>query len=202
MPSWLDLREGGAANAAPSVTTERPNVLIIVLDDQAMGKLEAMPHTRRWFREKGLTFNRHYVSTPLCCPSRSSIFTGQYPHNHGVRLNTDYRNLNAEHTMQAYLHQAGYRTAMAGKYLNATLDSPPYWDRWASMRRGYHNVAFNVDGTERRVPRYSTDFIGKKAVEFLGDFQSVDNEPWFLYLAPFAPHKPAGTGASMSPAWK
>ena len=61
-----------------------PNVLLIVTDDQrANGTLSAMPEVRR-LRNEGADFRRAYATTPFCCPSRGSIVTGLYTHNHGV----------------------------------------------------------------------------------------------------------------------
>ncbi len=172
----------------------RPNILVIVTDDQAIKQMQRMAQTNQWFREEGRTFSKAFVSIPLCCPSRSSIFTGQYPHNHGVKINSDYRKLDPETTMQAYLQKAGYQTAIAGKYLNSSLDNPPYWDRWGTMRlpgSGYYSTEFNIDGTIKTIPGYSTDHLAHKASEYLFNFEDDDQLPWFLYVAPFAPHSPA-----------
>ncbi|MDQ4027833.1 MAG: sulfatase-like hydrolase/transferase, partial [Actinomycetota bacterium] len=102
--------------AAPSrhvqAATRRrpPNVLIILTDDQrADGTLEAMPHTTRWFAKRGTRFVNAYATTPVCCPSRASFFTGKYAHNHGVRTNAPEQasNLDQSTTLQRYLQDAG-----------------------------------------------------------------------------------------------
>jgi len=79
---------GSVSSPAQSWVDRRPNILIIVTDDQRDG-LAVMPATRRWFGRGGTTFNRAYATTPLCCPARASIMTGRYAHNHGVRGNAD-----------------------------------------------------------------------------------------------------------------
>jgi len=82
---------------------------------------------------------------------------------------------------------------MAGKYLNRwPLTKPPPWfDRWAHANGGYFDRPWDVDGPIRRVPTYTTTFIGDKALEYLADFDKADDaRPWFLYLATFAPHNP------------
>ena len=78
---------GIAAFAGVRVRAARaatPNILVIVADDRRAHTLNVMPRTRRIFFENGRSFPRGFVTTPLCCPSRASIFTGLYAHNHGV----------------------------------------------------------------------------------------------------------------------
>ena len=174
---------------------ERPNVLIIVTDDQRAteGTLAVMPRTRRWFRHKGTRFKHAFATTPLCCPARASILTGRYAHNHGVYTNQGKPDLDHAHTIQGYLDGAGYRTAMAGKYFNdwPLRRRPPRFDRFAMFDGGYFNRRFNVDGTMTNVASYSTTFIGRQARGFLRDFDSAsDADPWLLYVAPYGPHAP------------
>jgi arylsulfatase A-like enzyme len=118
----------------------RPNVLVIVTDDQrASGTVidGVMPETRRWFRNGtpsgapgGTEFTQGFSTTPVCCPARATIFTGQYVHNHGVNENTvagtpsqDPDNPTYQvqpHTLQRYLRdRANYRTGLFGKFLNS-----------------------------------------------------------------------------------
>ncbi len=183
-----------------------PNVLIIVTDDQR-GGLEVMPRTRRWFARGGTRFARAFATTPVCCPSRASIFTGRYAHNHGVKRNPDVDQLDHLSTIQSYLKGWGYRTAISGKYLNQWDLSrrPPFFDRWAiTASGGYYNAEFNVDGTRRTVRRYSTGFIRDYAIDRVRDFETIDPQPWFLYVATWAPHgrftpEPKYRGARVSP---
>jgi arylsulfatase A-like enzyme len=96
-----------------------PNVLVFMTDDQrGRGALDAMPSVREWFVQGGRRFPRAIATTPVCCPSRASVFTGRYAHNHGVRSNNDGSSLNHATTMQRHLQDAGYLTAYAGKFLN------------------------------------------------------------------------------------
>ncbi|HEX2031836.1 MAG TPA: sulfatase [Actinomycetota bacterium] len=169
-----------------------PNVLIIVTDDQR-GGLGVMPQTRRWFAKDGTRFARAFATTPVCCPSRASIFTGRYAHNHGVKRNPQAEELDQFTTIQSYLKEAGYRTAISGKYLNKwDLSSPPpFFDRWAiTASGGYYNAEFNVDGVRQTVPEYSTTFIRDYAVDRIEEFELLDPQPWFLYVATWAPHGP------------
>ena len=152
-----------------------------------------MPDTLHFFFERGREFPRGFVTTPNCCPSRASIFTGLFAHNHGIRSNGS-ANLPQDVTVQRYLHDAGYKTAILGKYLNSWPlgKAPPFFDRWALIRPdSYVDALFNVDGTVAHVPGYSTDVIGSRAVRFLRAFDRQDDRPWFLYVAPVAPHRPS-----------
>jgi arylsulfatase A-like enzyme len=176
-----------------SAATEPPNVLIIVTDDQRVGTLDVMPRTVRFFQSQGRTFPRGFVTTPLCCPSRASIFTGLYAHNHGVKTNGHGKSLPQDLTLQRYLTDAGYTTALAGKYLNSwplRMD-PPYFDHWAVAEPStYRNPDFNIDGTVTTLRGYSTDVLASRAVRLLRRFEATDSQPWFLYVAPVAPHSP------------
>jgi arylsulfatase A-like enzyme len=124
---------GQLPTSSATGATGRPNVLIIVTDDQR-GGLGVMPATRTWLKKGGTKFDNAFVTTPLCCPSRASIFTGRYTHNHHVYSNDgEGPSLIQESTLQYYLQQAGYETALYGKYLNGWDIShpPPYFDKYA-----------------------------------------------------------------------
>jgi arylsulfatase A-like enzyme len=170
----------------------RPNVLVIVTDDARAETLEAMPKTRRWIADAGVTYTNGFATTPSCCPSRASIFSGRYVHNHGVLRQQLADHLDQGTTLASELRDAGYATAMAGKFLNRwPLERPPPgFDRYALANGGYYDQTWAVDGATRRVPTYSTTFIGDRALAFLDERAADDARPWFLYLATFAPHDP------------
>ena len=172
---------------------ERPNILIIVVDDQRLGTLDVMPNVVSGFGGAGTEYTNAFVTTPLCCPSRGSIFTGRYAHNHHVAANAGHavQSLDQKTTLAYYLKRAGYRTGIFGKYFNPwPLDRrPPYFDRYAVTNFNYYDAKFNVQGRRRIIERYSTDFISDKAAGFIKDGAEVD-EPWFLYVAPNAAHAP------------
>ena len=152
-----------------------------------------MPHTRRFFARGGTTFSNAFATTPLCCPSRASIFTGRYAHNHGVLKNKDSRKLDSRTTLQFYFQEeTDYATALVGKYLNSwpVTDDPPHFDRWASYSGRYYGRPFNVNGRTTSTDRYSTYEMADRAVSFLRNFERVDERPWFLYVATVAPHPP------------
>jgi arylsulfatase A-like enzyme len=170
----------------------QPNVLIIMTDDQRTDTMSVMPRTHRWFVDHGTRFPSAFATTPLCCPSRASIMTGRYVHNHGVRDNYSALLLDQRSTLQRYLQEAGYLTGISGKYMNAwpLYTPPPHFHRWSIMNYGYRAAKFNTDGFVRRQPGYATDVIGEKAVRFLRFFETDDARPWALYVNPFAPHDP------------
>ena len=175
---------------------ERPNVLVIMTDDQRdQGTMSVLPAVRRLFGEGGVNYRNAYATTPLCCPSRASIFTGQYAHNHGVRANAQGKRLPHNRTIQRYLHDEGYRTGLFGRFVNAwdLSDDPPHFDDWTLYERGrpYYNLTYNVDGDIRRVPGYSTTFLGDQAKAFIEQQEGNDLQPWLMFVTPFAPHTPA-----------
>lgn len=146
--------DGGARGDGESGTRGRPNIILVVADDQRADSIACMPKLQKTF-EKGVTFTNSFVSTPLCCPGRTSLLTGRYAHAHGVQTNGDAeegdtratpgardfnQNGNDELTFARWLKAAGYTTGFYGKYLNGyedllvdatdANDVPPYWDVW------------------------------------------------------------------------
>jgi arylsulfatase A-like enzyme len=189
---------GAGAKARRRSPGARPNILVVMTDDQRFDTMDVMLQTRRWMTRKATVFEQAFATTPQCCPSRASVLTGRYAHNHMVLRNSDGPLLDHSTTIQRYLQDAGYKTAMLGKLLNAwnVKSSPQYWDKWAVLApisgkaNGYYDSPFNVNGRVRTVESYSTDFISHKAHRFLDSFESQDSAPWFIYVTPFAPHGP------------
>lgn len=156
--------------------TCNPNILLVITDDQAQGTMEAMPETLEFFREGGTEFVQGYVTQPLCCPSRASIFSGQYPHNHGVNTNNGAL-FNADRSWQRYLHDSGYLTGMIGKYLNLVdNEDAPHFD--------YHSGEF-----EKNAPDYELR-MEASALEFLAASEQSDEQPWALVYSTRSPHGP------------
>jgi hypothetical protein len=113
---------GLGTTTAAAQSAEPPNIVLVLTDDQRWDTLRAMPTVQKELVAHGVTFTNSFVANPLCCPSRSSIFTGQYSHSTGVYLNSGpHGGLRAFHdsrTIATVLHSAGYTTGLFGKYLN------------------------------------------------------------------------------------
>jgi arylsulfatase A-like enzyme len=203
----------------PVVQDGRPNIVFVLTDDLSMNLLRFMPHVLAMERQ-GLTFRNYFVSDSLCCPSRASIFTGNFPHDTGVYGNTGphggfkvfFDRGEEQHTFGTALRDAGYRTAMMGKYLNGYLATkgtahdgtaanvaanyiPPGWTRWDGAGYGYpeFNYVLNSDGELQfhghQPSDYLTDVLARDGIDFIN--RSVqDAKPFFLELATFAPHAP------------
>ncbi|HYO31081.1 MAG TPA: sulfatase [Thermomicrobiales bacterium] len=195
------LPPGLARAAAP------PNIVVVVTDDMRTSDWQALPKTKKLLAD-GTTFLNFFLTTPTCCPSRTSILTGQYAHNHGVLTNEDkgaptggltaFRRQDlADDTVASALGRAGYRPGIVGKFLNgyAAGDRPiEGWDRWVvPADKGYTDFELNVDGETRRERGYSTDVLRDEAVRFIEE--TPDRQPLFLYFAPKAPHGPATPAA-------
>ena len=196
------LMPGFEVTSAPArsagVNDRRPNILIILTDDQRLeGTMAVLPSVTRWFGRKGATFPNAFSTTPLCCPSRATILTGRFAHNHGIRNNDGMGRTVFDEgtTVERYLQDAGYRTAIFGKYFNfwRVEDDPAYFDRWAIVSpthhsNGYRDGTWNVQGRLRTVHRYSTDFVAALGANFIRDAEHHDATPWFLELSTYAPH--------------
>jgi len=144
-----------ASSAAPLTGAKRPNVVFVLTDDLSLDLVQYMPHVLR-MQKDGASFINYFVTDSLCCPSRSSIFTGRYPHDTGVFRNTGkdggyliFRSRGHEQsTFANSLSSAGYRTAMLGKYLNGYLPdthpAAPGWTAWAVAGNGYPEFNYNL----------------------------------------------------------
>ena len=190
--------------AAAASRAERPNVVVIMTDDQDFRSMPVMPKTRRLIGRQGVTFDRNFVNYPLCCPSRATFLTGQYAHNHGVLWNNwpwgGYRMLDGSETLPVWLGRAGYRTIHIGKYLNEygeqkPTEVPKGWDDWHGgvdpSTYDYYGMTINNNGdlkTYARTERnYSTDVYTRLADHAIRD-ASKSRRPFFMNLAPNAPH--------------
>ena len=172
-----------------------PNVLIVVTDDQRAsdGTMKVLGRTRRRIQRNGVRYPNAFATTPVCCPSRASILTGRYAHNHGVKNNYDAERLDPSTAMPLRLQAAGYVTGLFGKYLNFWRRTPPGFDQWAMHfgRNRYYDGSWNVNGQRRDISTYNADFVADKAVEFLKHVEEEDDlQPWFAYVTPLGPHAP------------
>ncbi|WP_323184889.1 sulfatase-like hydrolase/transferase [Streptomyces sp. NBC_00193] len=182
---------GQAAAAPAAASATRPNILLIVTDDQPKQTDWALQKAIGWLAGQGVKFSHGHVTTPLCAPSRSSIFSGRHAHNHGVRNNAASAALDQNTTVQRYLKQAGYRTGLFGKYLNSwnIADAPPHFEDFALLQPGYVDAKWNVNGAVQTINGYTTNIIKNRTLGFL-DKAATDTRPWFAYVTPYASHGP------------
>ena len=198
----------GSDTAAAQGPVQRPNVVVIMTDDQTVDDLAAMPATRRAFVGRGVTFPNSIASYPVCCPSRATFFTGRYAHNHGVmglyRPTGGYSRFNDSDALPVWLHAAGYHTAHIGKYLNGYGTDrpaivPPGWSEWYgavdpttyrmwnyTLNENGRQVTYGAPGEENPA-YYQTDLYREKALDVIRR-RSNAGSPFFLSLAFLAPH--------------
>ncbi|MFD1932499.1 sulfatase [Nonomuraea mangrovi] len=188
----------------------RPNIVLILADDLEYGVLEHFPAITSQLVRQGASFDHVFVTNSWCCPSRASILRSQYVHSHTVWTNTApeggfsrfYTAGLDRSTIGSWMRGAGYRTALMGKYLNhypggvapATY-VPPGWDQWAvPVKRLYEEYDYTLNENGRLVEYgwgeddYLEDVLAEKAKDFVS---APGTQPFFLYLAPVAPHSPA-----------
>ncbi|MEM0961065.1 MAG: sulfatase [Bacteroidota bacterium] len=187
-----------AASAQPQVSaSQQRNVVVILSDDHRYDFMGFHPEAPDWLRTpnmdrmraEGAHLENAFVTTSLCSPSRASILTGQYAHNHGVVDNTSPIPEGTRFFPQD-LQVAGVETAYIGKWhMGEVDDSPqPGFDRWVSFRgQGpYFDPLLNIDGTQVPHEGYTTDLLTDYAVDWL---DGRDGEtPFYLQLSHKAVH--------------
>jgi arylsulfatase A-like enzyme len=206
----------GQARAASAT---KPSIVFVLTDDLSLDLLRFMPHVLAMERN-GLTFKNYFVADSLCCPSRASIFTGNYPHDTHVFSNSGphggfrvfYKRGEENHTFNLSLQRAGYLTGMMGKYLNGYLQTgankkdgaaanvplsyvPPGWNAWDVAGWGYpeFNYELNGNGSIYQFGHQSSDYLTDVLAERGSQFiraAAQRHQAFFLELATFAPHSP------------
>ncbi|MFG1960507.1 sulfatase [Nonomuraea sp. NPDC049028] len=206
----LSLVSQAGTGTAAAAKPQRPNIIFFLVDDMSADLLPYMD-TVRGLADDGTTFTNYYVSNSLCCPSRASMFTGQFPHNTGVatNLNSDRGGYKAfaphePRTYAASLEKAGYRTGYLGKYINeypvtgTDYHVPTGWDEWhVAAGSGYGEFKYQLTnyvkgetpGLDSSDGTYLVDLLGKRATDFIArSRERAPGKPFFLQVAPFAPH--------------
>ena len=194
----------GSAGQAQTPPAFRPNVVMIMTDDQTVESMRVMPNVKTLLADQGVTFDNSFVSYSLCCPSRATYLTGQYAHNHGVMGNAapngGYYKLDSTNTLPVWLQRAGYQTIHIGKYLNGygtrnATEVPPGWGLWYGSvdptTYRFYNYTLNENGKTVNygtgTGNYQTDVYAQKAVNLIAA-QAADPRPFFLSVAFLAPH--------------
>jgi N-acetylglucosamine-6-sulfatase len=200
------------ATLVPSVAsaaTGQPNVVLIQTDDQTVRQFngKVMPKTMRLLARPGTRFSNYIVTTPQCCPSRASLLTGQYAHNHGVLSNNrGYPGLvDKSNVLPVWLQQAGYNTIHVGKFLNGywrfsqhAADVAPGWTDWRTVtggRFGYYDYFLSRNGSWKHFGKHPSDYITRVLT---GNAQNAIKryaprpEPFYLQLDEHTPHTAGG----------
>lgn len=185
----------------------RPNVIVIVSDDQgpwalgAAGNHEIRTPVLDDLAARGVRLTRFFCASPVCSPARASLLTGRIPSSHGVH---DYLagahagpasrdHLRGVPTLTDALADAGYRLGLSGKWHLGASDVPRHgFVHWYALHGGggpYHDAVMYRDGVQEHVTRYLTDVIADDAAAFI-DAEQVHDAPFFLALNFTAPHKP------------
>jgi N-acetylglucosamine-6-sulfatase len=187
----------GVTVASRAASAQRPNVLVVLVDDLRHDEFGAgghpylvTPHIDRLARE-GVSFTRAFHSTPLCSPNRACILTGEYASRHGIFNNVGRDRLSAQlRTFPRALKAAGYHTAHIGKWHMGDSAAPrPGYDYWVSFA-GQGKITdpeLNEDGRTQRVTGYVTDILTERAVHFLTRRRDR-GKPFCLFLAHKAIH--------------
>ena len=192
------------AGNAQQQNAGKPNIIFILTDDYASNLVDFMPNLKAMQKE-GVTFNHYFVSNSLCCPSRSSIFTGRLPHNTGVETNTKpnggydayIEHDNAQESFCVALQNAGYKTAMMGKFLNGYLPRQhqplPGWTDWFVAGNGYRNFDYDINSNGQILhfghdpDDYLTDVLSHRTDSLISAWK---DHPFFIEIATFTPHGP------------
>jgi arylsulfatase A-like enzyme len=212
----VSLTAASPAPAGPAAQPQaRPNVLVIMTDDQTVSQFNRlfMPRTFAALADGATRFTRSFVSSPLCCPSRAGFLTGQYPHNDDVFDNTPgYPALNdKDSTLFSWLQAAGYRTGHVGRFLigydsystapadasSSALPAPPNppgvddWYGYAAYPTHYFSAPFSDNGAPASTASYKHSYITRAIDSHAREFISQaapSEQPFFLWLAEVAPH--------------
>ncbi len=183
----------------PKIDGAKPlNVVFILADDHRYDVMSFLGHP--WVEtpamdamaRDGVYFENAMVTTSLCSPSRASILTGRYMHNHGV-VDNNVPTPAGTIFFPQYLQAAGYQTAFFGKWhMGGHSDAPqPGFDRWVSFNGQGHyyppenlkNWSLNVDGKSVPQKGYITDELTDYAVDWLNSSVKDSGKPFFMYLS-------------------
>ncbi len=194
------LQASSALAAAPLAQPQarKRNIIFVLCDDHRYDFIGALGHP--WLKgltpnldrmvTRGVHFRNAFVTSSLCSPSRASMLTGLYMHQHGISDNFSALNPKLP-TFPQQLREAGYRNAFLGKWhMGGDSDAPqPGFGHWLSFRgQGeYANPEINRNGKRERVQGNMTDILTEEARAFIA---ANVTRPFSLYLSHKAVHAP------------
>jgi arylsulfatase A-like enzyme len=188
---WLTCSPFAARARAAATESKRPNILFIMTDDHAAqaiscygSKVNQTPHMDRLARE-GIRMDRVFATNSICTPSRATILTGKYSHTNGVPVFNRFDG--SQPTVAKMLRQAGYYTAMVGKWHLGS--DPTGFDYWNVLpgQGVYTNPTFYDKDGSAVYQGYATDIIADISIDVLKN--RPKDKPFFLMSHHKAPHR-------------
>ena len=179
----------------------KPNIILVLTDDQFPGTESKMPALKRNVTDKGVKFTNMTSTFPLCCPGRATLHRGQYAHNTKIYGNSrpaggwekfEARGLHRS-TVGKWLDNSGYQTGLFGKVMNNYRERtvPGYYDRWYAWNgptMGWTSV--NDQGEQRPLDIQRADtLVADEALGFLSN-RLNRNAPVFAFVNFGAMHEP------------
>ncbi len=173
--------------------SKRPNIVFLFTDDHAVQSISAYgsrinttPHIDRLASE-GVVFDRCFCCNSICAPSRAAVLTGKHSHANGLMTNGN-RFDGAQTTFPKLLQQAGYETALIGKWHLKT--DPTGFDHWEILpgQGSYYNPDFLTAAGKKRYEGYATDVTTDLALDWLKNDRDED-KPFLLMCQHKAPHR-------------
>jgi arylsulfatase A-like enzyme len=216
--AFVALAPAGTSAKKAKKKQKRPNIVLVMTDDQTVESLRAMPTVNAKLAKAGVSFPNSFASFPVCCPSRATMLTGQYPDNHGVRTNQQPSGGYAElrptmsNTLPNWLREAGYHTAHIGKFLNGygtgapDTEVPAGWSEWygslddpdAFTGGTYTMYGYTLNENGSVVHYGSTPDVVDPATYQTDVYagkavkfvnrRAPSRKPFYLSVAPLAPH--------------